>query len=133
MKGRKIRILLGKLGHGHNEVMLNLAKKLGSAGFEVIYTELQDPEAIARAAVHESVDHIGITTLAGADTAAFQKIREELIKEDADHVTLTAGGILDEKEIPGLKAMGVMEFFPRGTSFDELVDWARENITLKAA
>ena len=28
-----------------------------------------------------------------------------------------------------MKVMGVMEFFPKGTSFDELIEWSRKNIT----
>jgi len=34
---RKGRILLGKLGKGHKGAMLNLAKGLSEAGFEVIF------------------------------------------------------------------------------------------------
>lgn len=128
MAERKIRILLGKLGEGHKEALLNLAKGLGDAGFEVIYTELQEPEAIVKSALQESVDHIGITTLPGADIGAFEEIRSMLREEASDHITITAGGILDEKDIPKIKAMGVMEFFPKGTSLRELTAWARANI-----
>ena len=46
MGHRKSRILLGRLGEGYKESLLNLAKAFGDAGFEVIFTELQDPEAI---------------------------------------------------------------------------------------
>jgi methylmalonyl-CoA mutase C-terminal domain/subunit len=57
MSERKIRILLGKLGQGHKEAQLALARSFSEAGFEVIYTELQEPEAIIRSALQESVDH----------------------------------------------------------------------------
>ena len=33
MAERKIRVLLGKLGEGHKEASLDLAKRLGDAGF----------------------------------------------------------------------------------------------------
>lgn len=128
MGKRKIRILLGKLGEGHKDAQLNLAKRMGDAGFEVIYTELQDPAAIVRSAVQESVDHIGITTLPGADIHAFAIIREHLRNEGADHITLTAGGILSEGDMERVAEMGVMEFFPKGTSFEELIEWSRKNI-----
>jgi methylmalonyl-CoA mutase cobalamin-binding domain/chain len=59
MTVRKGRVLLGKLGEGHKEAQLNLAKTLGEAGFEVVFTELQDPESIVNSALQESVDHIG--------------------------------------------------------------------------
>jgi methylmalonyl-CoA mutase C-terminal domain/subunit len=131
MKKRKIRILLGKLGEGHKEASLALARNFSEAGFEVIYTELQEPDAIVNSAIQESVDHIGITTLPGSDIQAFAEIRRLLKKENSDYITITAGGFLDEKEISLIKEMGVMEFFPKGTSFDELIEWSKKNIRHK--
>lgn len=128
MAERKIRILLGRLGEGYKEALLNLAKGLGNAGFEVIYTELQEPDAIVNSAMQESVDHIGITTLPGADIRAFEEMRRLLKEEASDHITITAGGFLEEGDISKIKAMGVMEFFPRGTSLEELTAWAKKNI-----
>lgn len=128
MAGRKIRVLLGRLGEGYKEALLNLAKGLGDAGFEVIYTDLQDPDAIVSSAMQESVDHIGITTLPGADMGAFKEIKRILKEEAADHITITAGGFLEEEDIPKIKAMGVMEFFPIGTSLGELTAWAKDHI-----
>jgi methylmalonyl-CoA mutase C-terminal domain/subunit len=128
MAKRKIRILLGKLGEGHKEALLALARNFSEAGFEVIYTELQEPDAIVSSALQESVDHIGITTLPGTDIKEFAEIRRLLKKENSDHITLTAGGFLDEKEISLIKEMGVMEFFPKGTSFEELIEWSIKNI-----
>jgi len=128
MAERKIRILLGRLGEGYKESLLNLAKSLGNAGFEVIYTELQEPDAIVRSAMQESVDHIGITTLPGADIRAFEEIRKLLKEEASDHITITAGGFLEEGDVSKIKAMGVMEFFPKGTSLEELTAWAKKNI-----
>ena len=125
---RKGRILLGKLGEGHKEAMLNLAKNLSEAGFEVIYTELQHPESIVNSALQESVDHIGITTLPGADIQAFQEIIRLLKLQKADHISVTAGGFLDDDDIPRIREMGVMEFFPKGTTFEEIVDWSQKNI-----
>ena len=79
-------------------------------------------------ALQESVDHIGITILEGADIYAFDEIRKLLKKENCEHITITAGGVLEENEIPLLKEMGVMKFFPQGTSFDDLIEWSGKNI-----
>lgn len=128
MTGRTGRILLGKLGEGHKEAQLNLAKNLGKAGFEVIYTELQEPEALVRSALHESADHIGITTLEGADIQAFEEILRLLKAENADYISVTAGGFLEDKDIERIKKMGVTAFFPKGTTFEEIVDWSLKNI-----
>ena len=131
MRARKVRILLASLGQGHKGALLNLAKMLGEAGFEVIYTELEEPEGIVRSALQESADHIGITTLPGADLQAFGEMIRLLKKEKADHISVTAGGFIEDAEIPRVKAMGVLTFFPKGTAFDELIAWARENIKVK--
>lgn len=131
MKERKIRILLGKFGEGHKETVLALARNFSEVGFEVIFTELQEPDAIVRSAIQESVDHIGITTLPGTDIQAFAEIKRLLKTENSEYITVTAGGFLDEKEIPLIKEMGVMEFFPKGTSFEELIEWSKENIRHK--
>ena len=131
MAERRGRILLGKLGEGHKEAQLNLAKSLGKAGFEVIYTELKEPEAIVRSALHESADHIGITTLQGADIQAFEEIIRLLKAENAGYISVTAGGFLVDEDIERIKEMGVMAFFPKGTTFDEIVEWSRENIKIK--
>ncbi|MGD8230076.1 MAG: cobalamin-dependent protein [Desulfobacteraceae bacterium] len=132
MAERRIRILLGRLGEGYKEAVLNLAEAFREAGFEVIFTELQEPEAIVSSAIQESVDHIGITILPGADIQAFQEIKRILGREKVDYITMTAGGFLEEKDVPQIKAMGVMEFFPRGTSWEALIEWSRKNITPKA-
>ena len=128
MARRKARILMGRLGEGYKESLLNLATAFGDAGFEVIFTDLQDPVAIVKSAVQESVDHIGITTLPGADLRAFQEMRRILSREGMEDITITAGGLLEEGEIRRIKDMGVVEFFPRGTPFKELIEWAKKNI-----
>ncbi len=131
MVERKIRILLGKLGEGHKEALLALARNFSEAGFEVIYTELREPDAIVSSALQESVDHIGITILPGTDIQAFAEIRRLLKKENSEYITVTAGGFLDESDIPLLKDMGVMEFFPKGIPFEELIEWSMKNIRHK--
>ena len=128
MGERKVRILMGKFGEGYETAVMKLAKAFSEAGFEVIYTDLQNPEAIVASAIQESVDHIGITTLPGASVDQFKKVFEQLAKEGATQVRVTAGGILPEEDIALVKQAGVVEFFPKGTTYAELIDWAKENI-----
>lgn len=128
MEKRKVRILMAKSGEGYDAAVMNLSRAFSEAGFEVIYTDLQDPRAIVASAIQESVDHIGVTTLPGADISFFAKIFELLAKEDAQQIKITAGGFLTDDEIAKIKAMGVVEFFPKGTTYQELIDWATQNI-----
>lgn len=128
MGDRMVRILMAKLGDGFDDAMLRLAMVFREAGYEVIYTDAQNPRTIVLSAIQESVDHIGITTLKGADIENFAKIVELLAKENAADIGVTAGGFLADEDIPRIKEMGVMKLFPLGTPFSELVEWAKENI-----
>ena len=128
MGERKIRILMAKCGEGYETAVMSLARAFSEAGFEVIYTDLQEPEAIVASAIQESVDHIGVTTLPGADIQYFARIIELLAKEDAQQIHITAGGFLADEEIQKIKELGVIEFFPKGTTYEQLISWAQENI-----
>jgi methylmalonyl-CoA mutase C-terminal domain/subunit len=124
----RIRILMAKLGDGYEAAMTNLAVAFRDAGYEVVYTNIQRPEAIVASAIQENVNHIGITTLPGADIEDLGRVVELLKKEDLSHIRVSAGGYLDHKKIPQIQEMGVVEFFPLGTSIAELIKWARDNI-----
>jgi methylmalonyl-CoA mutase C-terminal domain/subunit len=128
MVDRRVRILIAKFGEGYQMAIMKLARAFSEAGFEVIYTELQDPQAIVNSAIQESVDHIGVTTLPGTDAQPFEALIKLLKKEGASHIRITAGGFLTDESISRIKEMGVVEFFPKGTSYDELIEWAINNI-----
>jgi methylmalonyl-CoA mutase C-terminal domain/subunit len=129
MKERMIRILMAKMGEGGGEAILKLSKAFRDAGFEVIFTDTQKPEAIVASAIQEAVDHIGITTFPGADLSDLGRIRKLLDGEGLPEIRITAGGFIAENDKPRVREMGVAEFFMPGTSIPELIAWARENIT----
>jgi methylmalonyl-CoA mutase C-terminal domain/subunit len=126
--GQTVRILMAKFGEGYEEAIVRLALAFREAGFEVIYTDTQKPEAIVASAIQEAVDHIGITTLPGADLNNIKKTIVLLRDAGVDDIQITAGGFLSYDDIPKIKEMGIAEFFPRGTTLEELIDWARDHI-----
>jgi methylmalonyl-CoA mutase C-terminal domain/subunit len=126
--GRTVRILMAKFGESYEEATLRLAIAFREAGFEVIYTNAQKPEAVVQSAIQEDVDHIGITTLPGADLGNIRKTVDLLRSLGADDIRITAGGFLSYEDIPRVKEMGIAEFFPRGTTVEELIQWARDHI-----
>ena len=128
MNPRKVRILMARLGEGYAEAMMKLARAFSESGYEVIYTDISQPEAIVAAAIQECVDHIGITTLPGADIQEFARVFDLLARENASHIRITAGGFLSDEDIARVKALGVVEFFPKGTTYDELIKWSENNI-----
>jgi methylmalonyl-CoA mutase, C-terminal domain len=92
----------------------------------------QTPEQIARAAVQEDVDAIGISILSGAHNTIVPRICELLRAESMDDVLLLVGGIIPEEDIPGLKAQGVAEVFQPGASTHDIVEFIRSRVMSKA-
>lgn len=120
---RKLRILLAKFGDGYEAAMLKLASSCSEAGFEVIYTQVQEPEAIVASAIQESVDHIGITTLPGAGVESFRQLFELLSEEGVSDIRVTAGGIFPEEDVARVRAMGLLDFYPRNVIYDKIAQW----------
>jgi len=127
---RKIRILIAKPGlDGHDRGARIIARALRDAGFEVIYTGLhQSPEQIVSAAIQEDVDLIGLSSLAAAHLYLFQKVMDLLKAHGADDIMVIGGGIIPEKDIVRLQAMGIQEIFPSGTSLDTIIDWVNKQV-----
>jgi methylmalonyl-CoA mutase C-terminal domain/subunit len=127
---RKIRILVAKPGlDGHDRGARIIARALRDAGFEVIYTGLhQSPEQIVSAAIQEDVDLIGLSSLAAAHLYLFQKVMDLLKAQGADDIMVIGGGIIPERDIVRLEAMGVQAIFPSGSSLDTIVDWVHKHV-----
>lgn len=123
-----VRILMAKLGEGYEAAVTRLALAFREAGYEVIFTDDQRPEAIVSSAIQEAVDHIGITVLPGAAIGDIIRVIDLLEKEEMDYVRVTAGGFLEESDIAKIKDAGVIEFFAKGTTITELIAWAKEHI-----
>ncbi|MBW1742376.1 MAG: cobalamin B12-binding domain-containing protein [Deltaproteobacteria bacterium] len=130
MMERKTRILVAKPGlDGHDRGARIIARAFRDGGFEVVYTGLhQTPEQIVSAAIQEDVDLIGLSSLAGAHLYLFQRVIDLLNEGGADDIALIGGGIVPEIDVVKLKAMGVREVFPPGTSLDAVVEWVRTNV-----
>ena len=127
---RRTRILVAKPGlDGHDRGARIIARTFRDAGFEVVYTGLhQTPEQIVSAAIQEDVDLIGLSSLAGAHLYLFGKVIDLLKAEGADDIMVFGGGIVPEKDIGKLKAIGVREIFLPGTSLETMVDWVNKNV-----
>ncbi len=124
---RPIRVLVAKPGlDGHDRGAKVVAAALRDAGMEVIYTGLhQTPEMIARAAVQEDVDVVGLSILSGAHMTLFPRVLELLKQEGRDDILVTGGGILPKEDMDALQAMGTGKLFGPGTPTSDLVDYIR--------
>ena len=122
---RKPRMIVGKIGlDGHNRGAYVVAHGLSLQGVEVIYTGLrQSPITIARAAVQEDVDVIGISSMVGAHISIMKKLRAELEKMNALDIPVTIGGIIPKDDYDQLYALGVKRIFPTGTEVKEIAHY----------
>ncbi len=126
---RPIRVLIAKPGlDGHDRGAKVIARALRDAGMEVIYSGLrQTPEQVVAAAIQEDVDVIGLSILSGAHNVLFPEILKLLQEKGGEDILVLAGGIIPEKDIAPLKALGIREIFLPGTPTQILVDFiARE-------
>jgi len=128
MARSRIRILVAKPGlDGHDRGAKVVARALRDAGFEVIYTGLQQtPEMIVESAIQEDVDIIGLSILSGAHMTLFPEVLRLLKEKGANHIKVFGGGIIPEDDVKKLKKMGVVEIFLPGTSTDEIIKFVRE-------
>jgi methylmalonyl-CoA mutase C-terminal domain/subunit len=131
---KKVRILVAKPGlDGHDRGAKVVARALSDAGFEVVYTGLhQTPEMIAKAAVQESVDTVGLSIMSGAHMTLFPAVLDALRKEGVGDVVLFGGGIVPKEDEAELKKNGVAMVFKPGASTDEIVSWVRQNVKPRA-
>ena len=109
---------------GHDRGAKVVARALRDGGFEVIYSGLrQTPQQIASAAVQEDVDAIGLSILSGAHNTLLPEVVRLLREMDAEDVLVFAGGIIPDRDIPGLKQAGVDEIFLPGSTTKSIVDY----------
>jgi methylmalonyl-CoA mutase, C-terminal domain len=132
---RPIRVLIAKSGlDGHDRGAKVIARALRDAGMEVIYSGLrQTPEQVVAAAVQEDVDVVGLSILSGAHNVLFPEILKLLAERGGEDILVVAGGIIPEKDIAPLKALGIREIFLPGTPTQELVAYIRQAASAKLA
>jgi methylmalonyl-CoA mutase C-terminal domain/subunit len=130
MAEKKFRVLVAKPGlDGHDRGAKVICRSLRDAGYEVIYTGLRrTPEEIVNAAIQEDVDVIGLSILSGAHNVLFPKIMDLLKDKQAGDITVIAGGIIPDKDIPHLEKIGIAKVFLPGSSTEDIVNWIDKNV-----
>lgn len=132
---KKVRVLIAKPGlDGHERGARVVAYGLRDAGYEVIYTGLrQTPGQIAKAAVDEDVDAVGLSILSGAHMSLTAEVMDQLKSLEAEDIVVLLGGIIPEDDIPGLKEMGVSEVFTSGSTIASIAESIHSNLKEKQA
>ena len=117
------RVLIAKVGlDGHDRGVKVVARILRDAGFEVIYTGLfQTPETVAAAALDEDVDVVGLSMLSGAHMKLVPRVIEELSARGLK-TPVVVGGIIPNRDVEKLKAVGVSAILSPGAKPQEVVE-----------
>ncbi|MDN3521438.1 cobalamin-dependent protein [Halomonas ramblicola] len=107
LKGK--RILIAKPGlDGHDVGAKVIALALRDAGAEVIYTGLRkSAEYIAKVAVDEDVDVVGLSMLSGSHLELVNETMRCLKEYDAGDIKIFVGGTIPEKDREALLNAGV--------------------------
>jgi methylmalonyl-CoA mutase, C-terminal domain len=129
------RVLIAKPGlDGHDRGAKVVVRALRDSGCEVIYSGLhQTPEQIARIAVDEDVDGVGLSTLSGAHLTLFPEVIAALAAAGASDIVVFGGGIIPDEDVATLREAGVAAVFTPGTSLEEIERWVSEHLTKKEA
>ncbi len=124
------RVLIAKPGlDGHDRGAKVVVRALRDAGCEVIYSGLhQTPDQIARTAVDEDVDGVGLSTLSGAHLTLFPRVVEALAARDASDIVVFGGGIIPDEDVEPLRKAGIAAVFTPGTPLEEIEQWVAEHL-----
>ena len=101
-----------------------VALALKDAGMEVIYTGLhRTVDEIAKTALEEDVDVIGVSIYSGAHLALSKKLMDRLKDLGLDDRLILVGGNIPKKDIPALEEYGVDGVFPVGSKLDNIIQF----------
>jgi len=123
MSLRGKRILIAKPGlDGHDVGAKIIALALRDAGADVIYTGLRkSPEYIARVAVDEDVDAVGLSLLSGAHNELVMETLEKLRELDGGDIAVFVGGTIPEKDREHLKSLGVVGVYTSEMALEQVL------------
>ena len=121
---RTIKILLVKLGLDvHNRGIITVAKILCNEGLEVIYIGNAFPKEIINTAIQESVDIVGLSSLAGAHiTLGREVIREAIKNKVKTSMKFVIGGVFPPSDSQELEDIGFDKVFLTDITSNELVN-----------
>ncbi|HEY3497400.1 MAG TPA: cobalamin-dependent protein [Polyangiaceae bacterium] len=110
---------------GHDSAITTINLELVRKGWEVIYLGYHQPaSAIARAAVQEDADAIGLSSYNGGHVVFFRQVLAELRARGARDVLLFGGGggTITASDARVLERAGVKRIFFAGTPLEEMVE-----------
>jgi methylmalonyl-CoA mutase C-terminal domain/subunit len=118
---KRIKILLAKSDQdAHDRGIRYMAEILQDAGMEVVFIRYRICDQVARVALEEDVDVIGMSFYSSGYSYDVPVVLQQL-KEKGKKVKLVLGGIIPSDEVPQLLEMGVSGVFGPDTPTAEVI------------
>jgi methylmalonyl-CoA mutase C-terminal domain/subunit len=112
---------------GHDRGAKVIARLLRDEGDEVIYTGIrQRPAQIARTAVDEDVQLVGLSILSGAHVPLVRSVLLALREQGAGDIPVVVGGTIPAADAEVLKEMGVRAVFGIGSQLNDIKETMQE-------
>lgn len=117
------RILVAKPGlDGHDVGAKVIALALRDAGADIVYTGLRrSPGYIARVAVDEDVDAVGLSILSGSHRELLEETLQQLKALNSEDIPVFVGGTIPADDIEVLIAAGARAVFTSDQSLADVV------------
>ena len=103
-----------------------VSRLLRDAGMEVVYIGNKFPEEIVEAAIQESVDVVGLSTLCGNHLTLGPKVVRLLAERGVHDVPVIIGGVIPPADVERLKEKGLANVFVPESPIEEIVQFIRE-------
>ncbi|GAA2116251.1 cobalamin B12-binding domain-containing protein [Actinomadura alba] len=122
-----IKAIVTKAGlDAHERGVHVVSRGLRDAGFEVVLLGLRtSPQTVAKVAVQEDCNVVGVSSLAGGHLNYAKKLREALDAEGVDPVVVF-GGVIPDEDNAALQALGVQAIFQAGSMVTDMAEQIRE-------
>ena len=119
----KTKVLITKLGLDEHYFGVQLvAYALRNAGMEVIMMGRDiTPEGLAKTAVEEDVDVVGISILMGNYRHLLPECMRQLREKGKGDALVISGGTIDERDYPFLEEAGIARIWGPGAPTSEIV------------
>jgi methylmalonyl-CoA mutase, C-terminal domain len=127
---KHIKVIIAKPGlDGHDRGAKVVTMGLRDEGMEVIYTGLrQTPEMIAKIAVEEQPDVIGLSCLSGAHNYLFSEVVTQLKDKGMNNILVIGGGNIPPEDVPFLTEHGVSAVFAGGSLIKDVANYIRSKV-----
>ena len=124
------RIVIAKPGlDGHDVGAKIITLTLRNAGADVIYTGLRKtPEYIARVAVDEDADALGLSILSGSHNALVEATILSLRELGRGDMKVFVGGTIPAEDHSALEGLGVAAIFTSEMKLDDVVSSLAEEL-----